>query len=315
MDIKKEQAVIEFYEKGPAYEGLYGYGSAVFPQKGYDKKSNLTIDTLCIVSNIKDYLLEDLHQNPQNYSAHQRKFILSKSNDIIKGKNDIVFFSSGAISNGYQIKRGFAQLDDTLKHAMLGDRWYLLWRLQKPVYSFKTADILEEDIIQKTRTQGVLIGLLTLEEDKSTFYDLYTNIYGLSYKGDCRNGIFENPDKIKNSVENNLEHIQKIYKPIHESFGIATEQDLQEKRKLLLEYVGELLPYVKDYLTTNNTNFNSLVDVRNKLNQFIKHQNRKECILEPIHGLKVNGLAESSIYLGKKLGKSIGGYKKRFQKK
>lgn len=53
------------------------------------------------------------------------------------------------------------------------------------------------------------MGLLTLEDEKNTFYDLYTNIYGLSYRGNCRNGLCENPDKIKNSVENNFDRIKK----------------------------------------------------------------------------------------------------------
>lgn len=314
MDISKEQAVINLYKKGPDFEGLYGYGSAVFPQSGYDKKKDLTIDTLCIVNNVSEYLLRDLELNPNNYSPHQKKFILSKGNDKIKGKNKIVFFT-GARSNGYQIKRGIAQLDDTQYNVSTGDILYLLWRFQKPVFPFKTTEKIEKTIIKKSQIQGVLMGLLTLEEDKNTFYDLYLNIYGLSYKGDIRNGLFENPDKVKNSVEKNFDNIKKIYEPIHENLGIITEDDLKNKREILLDHINDLLPCVNSYLINNNVDVNSLKDVRDKLNYFIRHQNMKESITQPIQGLRVNGLTDSMTYLGCKIEKSIGGYKKRLQSK
>lgn len=159
----------------PSYDGLYGYESAVFYQKGYEKVTNLTNDTLCIVPNTKEYLLADLNMNPQNYSKYQKKFILSKDNKIIKGPNDIVFFT-GASSHGYPIKRGFIQLSDALTHTLLGNTWYSVWRFQKPLYSFKSTYTLDNTVIQISRKQDVLMGLLTLENEKIPFM-IYIPIY------------------------------------------------------------------------------------------------------------------------------------------
>lgn len=62
--------------------------------------------------------MDYMDMNPQNYSKHQKKFILSKDNKIIKGPNNTVFFT-GASSHGYPIKRGFIQLSDALTHTLL----------------------------------------------------------------------------------------------------------------------------------------------------------------------------------------------------
>jgi translocator assembly and maintenance protein 41 len=63
---------------------------------------------------------------------------------------------------------------------------------------------------QVNLTQAVRVALLTLPAEFNET-ELYERIAGISYKGDFRMVIGENPNKVKNIVEKQLSHFRRVY--------------------------------------------------------------------------------------------------------
>ena len=62
-------------------------------------------------------------------------------------------------------------------------------------------------------SNAVLAALSTLPSH-FTDVQLFLAITGLSYKGDIRTWFAENPNKVKNIVEGNLDNFRELYSPI-----------------------------------------------------------------------------------------------------
>jgi hypothetical protein len=63
---------------------------------------------------------------------------------------------------------------------------------------------------QVNLTEAVRVALLTLPSEFSET-ELYERIAGISYKGDFRMVIGENPNKVKNIVDKQLPHFRRVY--------------------------------------------------------------------------------------------------------
>jgi translocator assembly and maintenance protein 41 len=63
---------------------------------------------------------------------------------------------------------------------------------------------------QVNLTEAVRVALLTLPSEFNET-ELYERIAGISYKGDFRMVIGENPNKVKNIVDKQLLHFKRVY--------------------------------------------------------------------------------------------------------
>jgi translocator assembly and maintenance protein 41 len=70
---------------------------------------------------------------------------------------------------------------------------------------------------QVNLTEALRVALLTLPAEFNET-ELYERIAGISYKGDFRMVIGENPNKVKNIVEKQLPHFRRVYSHLLEDF-------------------------------------------------------------------------------------------------
>ncbi|KAG0288029.1 Mitochondrial translocator assembly and maintenance protein 41 [Linnemannia gamsii] len=166
----------------------FAYGSGVFAQKGYDEKAN-----------------------PHHYSMLGKfgsKAIATTQERFGAG----VYFNPFVEVNGMTIKYGVVSIDTLCNDLLNWDTMYLSGRLHKPV------KILLDDPRTRLSNQVNLfnatrVALLSLPA-KFTSEELFTKIAGLSYLGDFRMSIGENPHKVQNIVKAQLSQFHRLYDPL-----------------------------------------------------------------------------------------------------
>lgn len=127
-----------------------------------------------------------------------------------------VWFNVECIVRGRIVKYGVISVD-TLVHDLLDwESLYIAGRMHKPIHVLK-----DEPRVrlanQVNLSSAVRAAFLALPET-FTEEDLYTEITSLSYRGDFRMQVGENPRKIKNIVSQQGEQFTKVYKPILQAF-------------------------------------------------------------------------------------------------
>jgi translocator assembly and maintenance protein 41 len=107
------------------------------------------------------------------------------------------------------IKYGVVSIDKLCRDLIDWDTLYLAGRMHKPV------KILRDDARvrlanQVNLTEAVRVALLTLPE-RFNEVELYEKIAGISYVGDFRMVVGENPNKVHNIVHSQLDHFHRLY--------------------------------------------------------------------------------------------------------
>lgn len=107
------------------------------------------------------------------------------------------------------IKYGVVSIDKLCRDLIDWETLYLAGRMHKPV------KILRDDARvrlanQVNLTEAVRVALLTLPEHFSE-KELFEKIAGISYVGDFRMVVGENPNKVKNIVGAQLDHFHRLY--------------------------------------------------------------------------------------------------------
>lgn len=194
----------------------FAYGSGVFKQKGYDKKDKPMLDFVFAVSHPNHWHSINIHQNKDHYSLLARTF---GSNIISILQNKVgagVWFNVECQVRGRTIKYGVISVDTLVHDLMDWNTLYMAGRMQKPI------NVLRDEPRIKLANQvnlssAVRASLLLLPETFSE-EDLYSEIASLSYRGDFRMSVGENPNKIKNIVSSQGEYFSRLYSPILRSY-------------------------------------------------------------------------------------------------
>jgi translocator assembly and maintenance protein 41 len=124
-----------------------------------------------------------------------------------------VYFNPYVEINGMTVKYGVVRIDTLCRDLLSWDTLYLSGRLHKPV------KILRDDpsirlANQRNLFSVIRVALLLLPE-KFTEQELYHTIASISYMGDPRmNVAAENPNKVKNIVDNQKQHFHRLYAPL-----------------------------------------------------------------------------------------------------
>ncbi|ORX56366.1 Mmp37-domain-containing protein [Hesseltinella vesiculosa] len=186
----------------------FAYGSGVFQQTGYDKKNKPMIDFIFGVSHPEHWHALNMQQNPHHYSG--LRYLGSNAVSYIEENFGAgVYFNPYVEVNGVMIKYGVVSIDRLCRDLIDWETLYVAGRMHKPV------KILRDDARvrlanQVNLTEAVRVALLTLPE---TFdqVELYERIAGISYMGDFRMTVGENPNKVKNIVGAQLGHFHRLY--------------------------------------------------------------------------------------------------------
>lgn len=267
----------EFLNERPEVVAAFGYGSGVFKQLGYDSKEKPQIDLILIVNDMKLWHKENIKKNPKDYSFIGRNFFLNSSIDEIKGITGITY-QSNIEYKGHLFKYGIIEYGDFVRHMQTWDSFYVPGRFQKPILTIKSNNFIDELILQNRRN-ACKIGLLCL--NNKDLKDLYLTICNLSYSGDTRMKVAENPKKVENIVGASYDKFNEMY-----NFN-----DLYQKNGERIEYeidIDELPSSLEKYIKDDKT--------KEKVMEYLSDLNRKESSLQTMKGIKTNGIVKSLRY-------------------
>ncbi|KAI8370336.1 mitochondrial matrix Mmp37-domain-containing protein [Radiomyces spectabilis] len=186
----------------------FAYGSGVFQQSGYDNKKKPMLDFIFGVTHPGHWHALNMHQNPHHYSG--MRLLGSGAVAMLQEKVGAgVYFNPYVEVNGMIIKYGVVSIDRLCKDLIDWETLYLAGRMHKPV------KILRDDARvrlanQVNLTEAVRVALLTLPE-RFTEAELFEKIAGISYHGDFRMVVGENPNKVKNIVNAQMDHFHRLY--------------------------------------------------------------------------------------------------------
>ncbi|MCI5984531.1 MAG: phosphatidate cytidylyltransferase [Firmicutes bacterium] len=267
----------EFLNERPEVVAAFGYGSGVFKQLGYDSKEKPQIDLILIVNDMKLWHKENIKKNPKDYSFIGRNFFLNSSLDEIKGITGITY-QSNIEYKGHLFKYGIIEYGDFVRHMQTWDSFYVPGRFQKPILTIKSNNFIDELILQNRRN-ACKVGLLCL--NNKDLKDLYLTICNLSYSGDTRMKVAENPKKVENIVGASYDKFNEMY-----NFN-----DLYQKNGERIEYeidIDELPSSLEKYIKDDKT--------KEKVMEYLSDLNRKESSLQTMKGIKTNGIVKSLRY-------------------
>lgn len=189
----------------------FAYGSGVFSQGKLIDKSQRQIDLIFGVSYTEHWHSLNMRQNPHHYSSLRR--LGSGAISVIQDNFGAGFYFNPYVEiDGLKIKYGVVNIDTILTDLHKWNSLFVAGRLQKPVKILRDEPrvrfVNQSNLISALRT-----ALLILPENFSEL-DLYKTIAGISYKGDPRMTLGENPNKVNNIVNNQFLNFRNQYKPL-----------------------------------------------------------------------------------------------------
>lgn len=282
-----------FLEKRPGVIAAYGYGSAVINQDGYSEKDKPQIDLILVVDNIKEWHLENMDRNNSDYSMFGSYYFKNTGNELLKGSTGIAYLSN--VKEGDNVfKYGTIERLDLQNYLYYWDSFYMPGRFQKPINTIKTTDGLEE-AIKTNRECALLISACLINKEIATKKELLNMLCSLSYLGDTRMKIAENPKKVENIVNGSYKELNSIY-----NFNTAFMREIPND-KVIIDVKN--LKYQLTYFPLSLRNYlNKELNIE-AIRDYITILNRNESIEQTIKGLKTNGVIKSVNYASKKLAK------------
>ena len=197
----------------------FGYGSKVFPQGKDVDVSNSQIDMILAVRDPVSWHEYNILKNGADYSS--LKYLGPRAVSYVGKLGAGVYFNPfvNVTVDGVplELKYGVTSKESIVDDLTNWSTMYLAGRLHKPVA------ILEKDpmlilLNQYSLTSAFSLSLLllhTVENHSVDEFEIFLKIAGLSYMGDPRlkvNG--ENPNKVRNIVENQYGLFRELYRPI-----------------------------------------------------------------------------------------------------
>ncbi|ODV94681.1 hypothetical protein PACTADRAFT_50543 [Pachysolen tannophilus NRRL Y-2460] len=196
----------------------FGYGSGVFDQ-GIKSDKKPQIDLIFAVTFPDHWHSLNLHQFPNHYSG-LRWLGYSAIAKVQKYGAGVYFnpYVKMGPDNTQLVKYGVSSVDNLMSDLINWDTFYLSGRLHKPVAIIRNSPNIAL-LNQFNLINAIKLSLLLLNEKKISEYQLYEMISCLSFKGDPRMSIgAENPNKVKNIVDNNLNSFRHMYLPLLETY-------------------------------------------------------------------------------------------------
>lgn len=306
MDVSEK--LQKFMSRRPQVTAAFGYGSGVFKQTGYDEKSLPQIDMILVVEDVRKWHQENKKKNPGDYSWTGACILSSPLVERMSGKTHIIYQSNIEEEDGVY-KYGMISLDNFLKCMGTWESFYVPGRFQKPLLPIIMNEQIER-FIWNNRKAAVIAAACFLPE-KATCFELYMHLCSLSYFGDSRMYIAENPEKVKNIVTGSYDRIHEIYLPVLEScaFLQLEGEALTVSKEALTDAVEQLPQALASYLQENVEDRQDLDAVQNGIRTFLEKVNFNESVGQTAKGLVSNGLIRSVAYVIPKLKKKFGSKK------
>ncbi|GAA98443.1 uncharacterized protein L969DRAFT_87051 [Mixia osmundae IAM 14324] len=195
----------------------FAYGSGVFKQRGYDAKARPMLDFVFAVSHPSHWHDINLRQNKHHYSWTARALGSGNISRIQEHVGAGIWFNVDCDVQGKRIKYGVISMDKLTQDLLDWQTMYLAGRMQKPIAVIKD-DARVRLANQVNLASTIRTALLLLPQEFSE-EQLYYTIAGLSYRGDFRMSLGENPSKVFNIVRTQLPQFNALYGPMLASFN------------------------------------------------------------------------------------------------
>lgn len=213
----------------------FAYGSGVFPQskggttataaevkavhanaptavqKAQDGSPKM-IDFIFGVTHTQHWHSINMKEHPDHYSA-----LAKLGSGAVSAVQDRwgagVYFNTHVTVSGLLIKYGVVSIDTLTRDLREWDTLYLAGRLHKPVKILR--DHPQVRMANQINLLGSIRTALLMLPAEFNERELYSTIAGISYLGDLRMAFpTENPKKVANIVEHNLQNFRRLYAPL-----------------------------------------------------------------------------------------------------
>lgn len=305
----KEKAIRQFALQRPNSCAVYGYGSSLFKQEGQEQSKSSMIDLVFLVEDLKSWHLQNIQKNPKDYSFTGRLYIKLSNLKKLKGHNKITYLSY--IKDGdLMFKYGIMELEDFLQSLSEWDSFFVAGRFQKPIVNIASNMYVNRRLIDGTikynRDCALRIACLFCDSIVSV-EKIYTTLCGLSYHGDIRMKLAENPDKVKNIVNGSYGEFLEMYDLNKPYLNVLDNGEVEINHELLLKEISLLPVSLIKFLKEQNTDFNDLDSVRINIDLFLSKRNRKDSGAQAYECFKTNGIVKSVPYVLAKMKKRFKG--------
>lgn len=176
------------------------------------------LDFLFAVSHPSHFHDMNLAENPSHYSPLMRTLgsgAISYMQE--KGLGAGVWYNVDCEVRGKRIKYGTISIDTLTRDMLDWTTLYIPGRTQKPVRILR--DDARVRLANQVNLASALRTALLLLPERFDERQLFETICGLSYRGDFRMHVGENPRKVKNIVDAQLGGFRKLYGGLLKSFA------------------------------------------------------------------------------------------------
>ncbi|GAX80838.1 hypothetical protein CEUSTIGMA_g8273.t1 [Chlamydomonas eustigma] len=203
----------------------FAYGSGVMHQPGlysshtlqaHARSSTLEMpmtDLIFVVEDARSWHRKNISVNPDHYSwLFRSKYGHHMVCDLAESVGVGVHFNALVQVNDQVIKYGVIEVQHLIQDLEDWRSLYIGGRMQKPVMT-----LLENSKVQKALARNLksaLTAALLLLPEKFSIESLLKSICSLSYNGDIRVGLAEDPMKIGRIVEGSREGLEAMYLPM-----------------------------------------------------------------------------------------------------
>jgi len=184
------------------------------------------LDIILVVDDLKQFHQQNLQRNARDYARVWRMLGVDSVTSCQRRLGNRVWFHpfvEGALPGGQQLKYGIVELKDFEKDLTDWTDLYIAGRLHKPVKKHFPTSVHRnrvDALLSENRQNALNAALLLLSEEVSE-HELYTKVAQLSYEGDIRGSTFEDPRKVLNIVDGQLNDFKMIYRPLLEDYATA----------------------------------------------------------------------------------------------
>jgi translocator assembly and maintenance protein 41 len=352
----------------PATRMAFAYGSGVFSQQTAAEVRAATngnqeapmIDLVLTVDNPTMWHKENIQRNRNHYSAaaYVGSSFIAKTQETAAAVwyNTLVPIPEPWGDGRQLMKYGVISSHALEKDLKTWSSFYISGRMQKPIAwieGYKMSDSNKKDFIGygvdgkiaekvdlvkagQTNLKGALAAALLQLPNTFTEGQLYETITGLSYAGDFRMAIAENPDKITNIVKNggSPARFRKLYEPFlsemksvtcldnridnSDILNVRFEQDVTKNARINM--LNELPLEIQKRMTLNlNQNGNNDGDADALISEKLANAMRltlstlvgQTALKQTMKGLASAGVTKSAVYSMSKIRKKIKGGKNK----
>lgn len=290
--MKKREVIENFALQRPASIATFGYGSGVFKQSVSENNKPMT-DVIFVVEDIQKWHLENMKMNPSDYSFIGRIHLNRKSVSKIKGKNKITYFSE-IRENGCIFKYGVIEIEDFIHGLGTWENIFIAGRFHKPVMDIKSTLAIDR-VLCDNRSSALFIAAL-FSPSYCTISSLYETLCGLSYMGDARMAIAENPKKVENIVRGSFDHFMALYPLCEDYIQKIDGYRVYIKYDVLLSRLDELPASLYEYLVHLDIDLTDLRLVNAAIREYLLDKNKEESRAQILEGIKTNGIVRSIPY-------------------